>query len=130
MIQFRWLNSKNIFLFDAVGAALSLVVTGGILPFFSQTIGIPRTVLYCLAFFPLVFGLYSFVCYQLPARKAWMLLAIVFANFFYSALSLGLLLLYPGITLWGYLFLGTELLVLSVVIAIEWATYKRHFDRA
>jgi hypothetical protein len=126
-VSLKYLNNKNIFLFDAIGAALSLVVTAGILPFFSEEIGIPKKILYFLAVFPLIYGLYSFVCFSLSVRKAWMLLALVFANSFYGVLSLGLMLFYSGLTFWGYAVLTSELLVLTAVVYTELIIYKKEF---
>lgn len=119
------LSGKNIFLFDAVGASLSLVLTGGVLPVLSPMIGISKSVLYVLALFPFTYGLYSSICYKLQTRKPWMLLALVLANSFYGILSISLMLTCVGITLWGYLFLSAEILVLLGVIMVEWSVYRR-----
>ena len=123
----NYLNSKNIFLFDALGAGLSLIVTAGALPYFSEEIGIPKKILFVLAVFPLTYGLYSFVCFSLLARKAWMLRALIFANSFYGVISLSLMLFYSGITFWGYAVLISELLVLAAVVCTEQLIYKKEF---
>lgn len=121
------MNSKTIFLFDGAGAVSSFLVTGLLLPLFSEAIGIPKNILYGLALFPLLYGVYSFSCYMLPARKPWTLLAIIFANAFYGAVSGTVMLLSDSITTWGYLLLSGELLVLSAVVALEWSVYKKEF---
>ena len=75
-----FINEKNIFLFDGIGALLSFIFTGLLLPVFSDSVGIPIFILRYLAFLPLVFTAYSFYCYRLPTKtKPWMLLTLVSA---------------------------------------------------
>lgn len=119
------LNSKNIFILDAMGSDLSFRLTALLLPSLSSMIGIPKNTLYFLAIFPFAYSLYSFVCYKLPARKSWMLLGIVLANSLYVVISGFVLLTSKDIKLWGYLFLSAEILVLIVIIATEWYIYRK-----
>lgn len=122
------LNIRTIFLFDGLGAILSFLLTGFLLPLFSNVIGIPPKILYVLAAFPFVYGIFSFSCYGLAKeRKPWMLLSIILANIFYSILSGALVLTYNGITVWGRGFLLIEIIVIMIVVALEWNIYKKHF---
>lgn len=121
------LNSKNIFLFDAVGAAISLLSTVAILPIFSEALGLPKNLIYSLALFPLIYAVYSSICYKLPFRKPWMLMFIMLANGFYVFVSASLILAYDGITVWGQLVLFAEILVLLGVIVVESSVYRKHF---
>ncbi|AHZ84306.1 hypothetical protein Bb109J_c1614 [Bdellovibrio bacteriovorus] len=123
------LNSHNIFLVDAVGALLSLVLTAGILPLLSNWTGLQPNVLYFLAVFPLLYCVFSFVCYKLTSRRPWMLLAIIFANVLYALVSGTVMLTVQGITTWGYSFLLAEILVLLGVVLIEWSVYRRSFGK-
>lgn len=124
-MKFGFLNSHNVFLMDAVGALLSLILTAGILPFLTPWTGIPTSVLYALAVLPFLYFLFSATCYKLPRRKPWMLLTIILANAFYVLVSGTMILTLDSIEAWGYLFLLAEIIVLLCVIALEWSVYQR-----
>jgi hypothetical protein len=122
------LNQKNIFLFDGVGAALSLIVTGAILPRFANQLGVPINVFYFLALFPLLIGVYSLVIYKVVDRPRPLMLAIVMAaNILYCFVSGRLIFTLEGITGLGQLVLRLELIVLLLVLLIEMKVYKRCF---
>jgi hypothetical protein len=129
MTQIKSLNSKNIFLFDAAGALLSLILTAGILPLFSVALGISKNTLYFLAIFPFTYGIYSFFCYRAPQRKEWMLRFIILANILYIFVSFGVIIATTDITLLGLLFLSAEILVLIGVILIEWSILQKDFPK-
>jgi hypothetical protein len=121
-------TEKNIFLFDGTGALFSAIFTGIILPLFSDLIGLPLWILYCLALFPITYGFYSFSCYYLMKKsKAWMLLTIILANIFYCFVSGVLIFKVDSITLWGQLLLAAEILVILVVVSIEMMVYQRTY---
>nr|BFD62830.1 hypothetical protein BdHM001_15110 [Bdellovibrio sp. HM001] len=114
------LTSRTVFLFDGLGALLSLILTGIFLPFFSEQIGLPRHVLYILASFPLVYSIFSLGCYYLAKETArWMLKTIISANSGYCLLSGIILLTYADITIWGQAILLAEILVILAVVGIE-----------
>ncbi|UXR63703.1 hypothetical protein EZJ49_11540 [Bdellovibrio bacteriovorus] len=116
----KYLNGKTVFLFDGVGALLSLLLTGFILPHFSELLGVPRHILYCLALFPLLYSIFSLSCFFLATRtKLWMLKSIIAANTGYCLISALLIFTYPELTLWGRIVLAAEILVVLGVIAIE-----------
>lgn len=83
-----------------------------------------------MAVFPLVYGLYSLACYRSSTQKAWMLRTLIAANSFYALISLSLIVFLEGPKLWGYLFLGSELLVLAAVVMTEWTVYQKEFGKA
>lgn len=125
MVNFlKHFNNKNIFLFDAMGALTSLIMTGIVLPLFSEQLGLTKYTLYGMALFPLIYCLYSITCFLLPQRKSWMLPLLIFANSFYCFVSASVMMWVGGIALIGYLFLTSEVLVLLGVIFIEWTVYK------
>lgn len=128
-MNLRFLNTQNIFLMDALGALLSLALTAGFLPFLSSWTGLQPNVLYFLATFPLLYCVFSFICYKLRSRKPWMLLTILFANALYVLVSGAVMMTVQGITVWGYLFLLAEILVLLAVILIEWSVYRSFFGK-
>ena len=120
------LSNKTVFAFDGLGALLSLVFTGLLLPFFSEQLGLPRHVLYSLAFFPLIYAIFSLSYYYLAKETApWMLKTIIYANSGYCLLSGIVLLTYDGITIWGQAILLAEILVILAVVAIEVKVLKQ-----
>lgn len=123
------LNKKNIFLLDGIGAALSLLFTGLVLPLFSDWTGLTIRTLYFLALFPLAYGVYSLSCYWLvKTLKPWMLLGIILANIFYCIVSGVLIFSYDSLTIWGQAILTIEIMVVLAVVAIELNVYRKHFS--
>jgi hypothetical protein len=119
------INHKNIFLLDGIGATLSAVLTGLILPMFSDFLGIPTLIFYCLAIFPVIYCLYSYSCYFFVKRiKPQMLIAIIWANLCYCLISSAVMLFLKDITIWGRLLLFSEVLVVIAVIALEIKVYR------
>lgn len=119
------LNKRNIFLIDGIGALVSAMFTGLILPLFSQWIGLPAWALYCLAVFPLTYGIYSLSCFWLvKSISPIMLKAITLANLFYCLVSGLVIFIFPEITIWGRLLLAGEILIILGVVAIELRVYR------
>lgn len=124
------LTTKTVFLFDGIGAILSLLFTGLLLPVFSEQLGLPRNVLYSLACFPFIYAIFSLSCYYLiKAPTQWMLKTIIAANSAYCLLSAGLIFMYPTITAWGRMVLAAEIVVVLAVVAIELNVLYRPFVR-
>ena len=119
------LNSRSVFLLDGTGALLSMILTGLILPYFSDWLGLPAPLLRSLAIIPSMYAIYSFYCYKrIRIIQPWMLAAIMLANLGYCALSSLLIFTLDSITLWGQLLLAGEILAVAIVIAIEFRIYK------
>jgi hypothetical protein len=124
----KFLNLKTMFLFDGIGAALSALLTGLILPIFSEYLGLSHSVLYFLAAFPCVYLIYSFCCYFLFVNiRPWMLALIILANLLYCLVSGYFVFFYESTTSWGVLLLSLEMLVIAVVVFIESKVYRREF---
>lgn len=114
------LNTKNIFLFDGLGAMASLMVSGLVLPFFSEVIGIPIWILYGLAIIAFFYGCFSFGVYFLSKTyRPEFLLTILFGNSAYCILSMGLIVTLPEITTLGKIVLLWEIAVVCAVIFVE-----------
>jgi len=115
------MTPKNIFLLDGVGAILSGVMLGVVLPYFSEYVGLGRNVLYFLAAFPCVFLLYDIYCMlnvHLQHRK-W-IVGIAMANLVYAVISVVCLILYRNeLTALGMFYFVTELIILIVLIFFE-----------
>lgn len=123
------LNERSIFLFDGVGALVSAVFTGVVLPLLSQWVGLPLWSLYGLAIFPVIYAVYSLSCYWFSKTiKSWMLKTIVMANLFYCVIAGIVIFVFPDITLWGRLFLTAEILIIFGVVAIELKVYRKAFS--
>lgn len=120
------LNEKNIFLLDAIGAMLSAVFTGVILPNYSDLIGLRKELLYGLAFLPVVYAIYSFSCFQfVKTIKPMMIIYIISANLLYCAISLSLILFCKDLTSIGNYLLLLEIFVVIVVVKIELNVLKK-----
>lgn len=123
------LNKKSVFLFDGIGAAVSFMMTGFVLPRFTEVLGLTTQTLFFLAAFPFVYMIYSLSCYFFVKEiKGWMLLTIIMANFLYCLVSGGLIYFYSGISLWGQLLLLLEIGVVVGVLFIEYKVYKNQFS--
>lgn len=119
------MNSRTIFLLDGIGALLSLIVTGLILPQFSEVLGLSKNLIYTLAIFPAIFMSYSFTCYAfIKPTKPWMVLTIILANLTYCLISGSLILFHEALTLPGKSLLSGEILVVLAVITLEFKVYR------
>ena len=125
---FMRLNEKNIFLLDGSGAILSAIISGLVLPIFSQWIGLPTWILYCLAILGLGYGIYSLSCFLLVKQSTpLMLLAIMAANVFYCLLATALVFTSNELTTWGRAYLISETAVILSLIVVEAAIYRKGF---
>ncbi len=123
------MNERTIFLFDGIGATSSFVLSGLILPRFSEALGLSKDILYFLAAFPAVYLLYSFSCFALVKKiKGWMLLTIISANFAYCLISGGLIIFHDGVGELGKYLLFTEVVVVIAVIVLELKVYQKHLN--
>jgi hypothetical protein len=123
------LNERNIFLVDGIGASLSAIFTGILLPLVSEWVGLPSWLLYNLALFPIVFGIFSFVCYfKVKTIKPILLLMIITANLIYCAISFAICNSFSGITIWGKIFLLSEIPIILIVVALEIKVYLKTFS--
>ena len=120
------LNRRNIFLFDGLGAIASFVLTGLVLPSFSELLGLPASVLYGWAAFPFVYAIYSLSCYRFVREiTSWMLLTVISGNLLYCVVSGVVISSIESITVAGRILLIAEILVVLGVVAIEWTVYKK-----
>lgn len=107
---------KRMLLLDAVGASVSAVLIGFVLVRFRDFIGLEREQLFGLAAVPVVFVVYDLLAYYRCKNVGVCLRLIAWANLFYCALSLLLLLVNVNtltILGWAY-FIGEIILVLFI----------------
>jgi hypothetical protein len=119
-------DEKNIFLIDGIGALISMISLGAVLPALEGFIGMPAHILYLLAVAPalyLVFDAYCFFFLRHPDAKY--LSAIIGANTLYCLVSAGVLIHhFDSLTGWGILYFVGELLVLLALIVYEARVFK------
>lgn len=124
-----FLNNRNIFFFDGIGAFLSALLTGGLLPLFSNHLGLSPQILYFLAAFPVVFMIYSLSCYFFAKEiHKWMLKVIITANSLYCLVSGAVIIFYNNIKLGGIAILLLEIAVIILVVALEIRIYQMSFN--
>ncbi len=125
------INQRTIFLFDGIGAAFSFLLSGFILPRFSDILGLSRDILYLLATFPAVYLIYSFSCYGLVEQiKSWMLLTIILANLAYCLVSASVIIFHAGIRELGIYLLLSEIVVVIAVIVLEFRVYQKQAENS
>lgn len=120
---------KQLFGADSIGAVLSAVMLGVVLPTFQQLVGMPVDVLHLLAAIPVVYSIYSLLCYLLVNRK-WRsyLFIIATANILYCILTLSLVAYhYPMLTVWGIIYFTAEAAIIITLAYIEYCKAKSDY---
>ena len=121
------IDHKNIFIIDAVGALLSALLLGLVLPALNSWVGMPLPTLYFLAGLPIFFGLYDVACvYFVHHQQAIWIRIILFLNSAYCVLTLGLMYIhYEQLHVLGLVYFIIEQIVLIVMIKIQWRLNKQ-----
>jgi FlaA1/EpsC-like NDP-sugar epimerase len=118
----RYLSIDKLLNIDATGAASSFVSLGLLLPQIQHLIGIPKTTLYFLAFFPacfLLFNALSRATHLLPNQH--ILRILVLLNVSYCVLSVSFCLYhYEVMERIGWVYFVLEVLVVLVLSRYEW----------
>ncbi|HMQ81477.1 MAG TPA: hypothetical protein PKA00_01165 [Saprospiraceae bacterium] len=107
---------------DSLGALLSACMLGFVLVRFEAVFGMPVTVLYFLASLALIFFIYSLLCF-LYVKASWrnFLKGIAAVNLLYCCLTLCLVFIHwDDLSVWGLLYFGMEIVVVSVLAVLEW----------
>lgn len=117
---------RTLLLADALGACLSAVLLGLVLPAFDERFGMPRQTLYGLALIAAVFALHGFLGWRVsgPAPKVW-LRRILFANILYCGLTAGMVAWhYPVLTSLDLLYFPAEIALILVLVRVEWQAIR------
>lgn len=125
----RRLNKKSIFLLDGVGALVSALSLGIVLPAIQSWIGMPLKVLYLLATLALFFAAYSFTRYKFAdlSNPVW-LKGIIALNLSYCALSLFFVVTHFGLlTGLGLTYFILEKVIVIVIVGLELRILKRSY---
>lgn len=111
------LTVRQLFLLDGLGAVLTAILLGVVLPALEPAFAMPRRILLVLALVAAGFAVYSLTCHFRAARPR-PLLGIAVANTAYCISTLGLVVSLRGALTWldfAY-FLGEILLVATLVV--------------
>ncbi len=114
-------SPKNLFLIDALGALLSTISLGVVLPYFHDKILMPKSILLPLATIAFVFFMYSLGCHlKLPQKWQIFLKGIAVANSMYCLLTTGLIIhFWQQLTYLGRGYFLAELVVIAILVTIE-----------
>ncbi len=115
------LSRTNIFLLDGIGAFISAISLGMILPLLQTYIGLDKRILYMLAAIAILFACYSLCVHYLKPKKWRRFLKIIIgANISYGLLTLSLVLYkYQTVGPIGKLYFVLELIILTLIICLE-----------
>ena len=114
-------NPTTLLRIDALGATLSAILLGIVLPPWSDQLGVPNSTLYFLAAWPVLFALYDFVSYRRAApHHASCLRNIALANLGYCLLSAAFLSYHrETLTAWGWAYFIGEILIVGALVVWE-----------
>jgi len=119
-------NNKNIFLIDGIGALISSILLGVVLPLLQELVGMPLQTLYLLAGLAVVFMLYSLTCFKFsnPKDHKWLRL-IIKANLLYCTLTAFLVFHHYGeLSLIGISYFLGEIVVILGLVSLEQRVIK------
>jgi hypothetical protein len=125
---FEALTVRQLFLLDGLGAVVTAVMLGAVLPAFEPAFGMPRPILLALALVAASFAAYSLTCH-VRAAGARMLLGITIANTAYCVCTLGLVVWLRGSVTWlGVAYFLGEILVIAALVTVEVIVARRARD--
>jgi len=115
------IKPRNLFLIDSMGALVSAALLGLVLANFEEVFGMPRKVLYPLAFTACGFAAYSMSCFLANPQKWRLYLKIIaIVNLLYCCLTLGLVIdRRAELSLWGWMYFVGEVVVVASLAIIE-----------
>mgnify|MGYP000002871267 CR=1 FL=1 len=122
MIKNKIYNPKNIFILDALGALVSILLLGGVLVYFENYFGIPKNTLYILASCPIIFVVYDLICFYFIHNQLDKHLKLVATlNLLYILLSISLAYFHTDSITWlGYIYIIGEIIILLALVLFEW----------
>ena len=121
------INARTILLCDGLGASLSAVMLGIILPAFKPLVGLPISLLHLLATLALLYAAYDFCCLRWAdhGHPQW-LSAIILANLSHVILTLIYLWVYRReIQTFGVVYFIGEIFVVLVIVVYQVKIVKR-----
>ncbi len=123
------MNPSKIFLIDGIGACISALFLGLLLPTFEAYFGMQKNVLYGLATVASILAIYSLSCYFFKVKNGRLFLKIAaFANILYCCISLILMLyFYQKLTILGLAYFLLEKIVVLILVIFEIKTIKNRW---
>ena len=118
---FAKLQPRTVFLIDAVGAFLSILLLAIILPAFESVFGMPYRVLYLLACLAGILFLFSTACFLFAARR-WkpFLVIVAVGNIFYCFLTGAAIIWFrSALTNIGLIYFIAEIAVILTLASLE-----------
>ena len=116
-------TKHTLFLMDGIGALVSALMLGFVLPhpMYFDLIGMPVAILHGLAAMAVIFAGYSLTCrWRIASYKPIWLKTIITLNSLYALLTIALMFVYSNqITTLGSMYFIAELIVLVTLIMIE-----------
>lgn len=115
-------SPRNIFLVDSIGAVISATLLA-IIAQLHHYFGMPQAVLYKLILLPVLYALYSLLCFVIqPTNWQLFLKIIALANLIYCIITVCLTIQYfTVLTLLGRVYFLSEAAVIVILFVIEWA---------
>lgn len=120
-LNFAAMNPQKLFLTDSLGALLSAMMLGLVLPRLEGVVGMPKQVLYWLASIAGIFFIHSLLCFlRKPVNWRPRLRIIALANLSYCCLTIGLILYwFPMLTVLGLAYFALEIMVVILLSLME-----------
>lgn len=120
LFEYSSIGIKQIFLIDGIGALFSSFMLGFVLVQFESFFGIPKSALYVLASFPILFALFDFIIFIRGRDLKIPLIIIALLNGFYCVLSIFLAFQHiTTVTFWGWTYLIIEIIIVLLLALIE-----------
>lgn len=124
IVEFLRADPRRAFAIDGIGALVSAVALGLVLPGFVDELGTTRPALYELAALPVAFALYDFTCVLLRSprwRTALRLIAV--ANASYPLITV-IVLRWDGVdlTALGYTYFAIEVTIVGALAILQLRT--------
>lgn len=112
---------RTLFLVDGIGALVTALVVGVVLPAFDEYFTMPRPVLHALALTAAVFAAYSLTCAAMrPKRWPGFLRAVAVANAIYCVVTAGCLIYFRvHLSMGDWIYFVGELAVLWALVTLE-----------
>ena len=119
--QQRQNKLKSLFLLDGLGAFISAIALGIIMPNLVDLFGMPPSVLYWLALIAIIFSTYSLSCYLTKVRNLKLCLQVIaIANLIYCLITAALVVhYYPKVTVLGLAYFIFEMAVIITLSIVE-----------
>lgn len=115
---------RTLFIVDGVGALVTALLVGVVLPTLREHIGMPRPVLRALALTAAVFAAYSLTCAATgPTRWPRYLRTIAVANAMYCVVTAGCLFYFRArLAVGDWIYFVGEIVVVGTLVALELRT--------